>query len=56
MQRFCWRCAAALGQPPPVRCDACGQEHFDNPEPSGNALVVSDGSVLLVRPRDRSLA
>jgi ADP-ribose pyrophosphatase YjhB (NUDIX family) len=50
--RYCWRCAAALpsreGQSP-VICSSCGEEHYVNPKPCGDAVVVSDGRVLLLR-------
>ncbi|HEX7083582.1 MAG TPA: NUDIX domain-containing protein [Gaiellaceae bacterium] len=47
--RFCSACGAPLREPPPTRCDACGVEHWRNPKPCANALVVSDGRVLLAR-------
>ncbi len=49
MTRYCWRCAAALPGPAPVRCIGCGEEHYANPKPCGEAVVVSDGQVLLLR-------
>ena len=47
--RYCWRCASSLPDRPPTTCDRCGQEHYDNPKPCGEAVVVRDGQVLLVR-------
>lgn len=47
--RFCSVCAAALPAPPPVRCRACGAEHWHNPKPCAAAVVVRDGEVLLGR-------
>jgi 8-oxo-dGTP diphosphatase len=47
--RYCWRCAAALPGLPPVRCAQCGEEHYANAKPCGEAVVVRDGEVLLVR-------
>jgi 8-oxo-dGTP diphosphatase len=50
--RHCWRCAAALpGREggTPVICTICGQAHYANPKPCGDAVVVSDGEVLLLR-------
>jgi 8-oxo-dGTP diphosphatase len=49
MTRFCWRCSAALAQRPPTTCAACGQPHYLNPRPCGEAVVVRDGRVLLLR-------
>jgi ADP-ribose pyrophosphatase YjhB (NUDIX family) len=49
MRRFCWRCGAALAAPPPTMCSACGQAHYVNPAPCGEAVVVRDGKVLLLR-------
>ena len=34
---------------PPTRCVSCGQEHYANPKPCGEAVVLRDGRVLLVR-------
>lgn len=47
--RYCWRCAAQLTEPPPTVCAACGQEHYVNPRPCGEAVVVRDGRILLLR-------
>jgi 8-oxo-dGTP diphosphatase len=47
--RHCWRCAAVLPGPPPVVCAGCGEVHYANPKPCGEAVVVRDGEVLLVR-------
>jgi ADP-ribose pyrophosphatase YjhB (NUDIX family) len=49
MARFCWRCANALAAAPPTTCAACGQAHYLNPAPCGEAVVVRDGKVLLLR-------
>jgi 8-oxo-dGTP diphosphatase len=46
---YCWKCGSALSQSPPTTCGACGQEHYVNPKPCGEAVVVHDGQVLLVR-------
>jgi ADP-ribose pyrophosphatase YjhB (NUDIX family) len=47
--RYCWNCAAPLAELPPTRCASCGQEHYANPKPCGEAVVLRDGHVLLVR-------
>ncbi len=52
MTRYCWRCAAALPGPPPIVCAACGEAHYLNPKPCGEAVVVRDGAVLLLRRAD----
>jgi 8-oxo-dGTP diphosphatase len=49
MTRHCWRCAAALPGPPPVSCVVCGQEHYNNPKPAAEAIVVRGGQILLIR-------
>lgn len=49
MVRYCWRCATELPGAPPVVCPACGEEHYNNPRPCGEAVLVDDGSLLLVR-------
>jgi 8-oxo-dGTP diphosphatase len=49
MRRFCWRCGRALDATPPTTCGACGQAHYLNPAPCGEAVVVCDGQVLLLR-------
>jgi 8-oxo-dGTP diphosphatase len=46
---FCSSCGARLTAAPPVRCSECGVEHWRNPKPCANALVVDDGRVLLAR-------
>lgn len=51
--RYCWKCGSSLGDRPPTLCDACGQEHYDNPKPCGEAVVVRDGEVLMVRRAQR---
>jgi 8-oxo-dGTP diphosphatase len=47
--RFCWQCGTALAASPPTTCAACGQAHYLNPAPCGEAVVVRDGQVLLLR-------
>jgi 8-oxo-dGTP diphosphatase len=46
---FCSSCGAGLSTPPPVQCAACGAQHWRNPKPCANALVVHDGRVLLAQ-------
>jgi ADP-ribose pyrophosphatase YjhB (NUDIX family) len=48
-RRYCWRCGAALPAAPPTTCGACGQEHYLNPAPCGEAVVVRADKVLLLR-------
>lgn len=51
--RYCWRCAAPLPAPPPARCASCGEIHYANPKPCGNAVAIDSGRVLmLLRARD----
>lgn len=47
--RHCWRCGTALAAPPPTVCAVCGQAHYLNPAPCGEAVVVREGRVLLLR-------
>ncbi len=49
MARFCWRCGAMLKGRPPTVCAACGQAHYLNPRPCGEAVVIRAGEVLLLR-------
>lgn len=49
MIRFCWRCAAVLPAVPPTTCAVCGEVHYVNPKPCGNAVVIHEGRLLLVR-------
>ena len=49
LMRFCWRCGASLPATPPTTCTACGQAHYLNPVPCGEAVVVREGKVLLLR-------
>jgi 8-oxo-dGTP diphosphatase len=46
--RFCWRCGIALDATPPTTCTACGEAHYLNPAPCGEAVVVREGKVLLL--------
>jgi 8-oxo-dGTP diphosphatase len=48
MPRYCWRCGTALSGPPPTTCGACGQAHYLNPRPCGEAVVITEGRVLLL--------
>jgi 8-oxo-dGTP diphosphatase len=51
--RYCWRCAAVLPAVPPTTCAVCGEVHYVNPKPCGNAVVIDDGRILLaLRARD----
>lgn len=53
MIRHCWRCAAVLPGVPPTTCAVCGEVHYVNPKPCGNAVVIDGDRVLLVlRARD----
>jgi 8-oxo-dGTP pyrophosphatase MutT (NUDIX family) len=46
----CPNCGLALPQRPPVRCPACGAEHWRNAKPCAGALVTDgDGRLLLLR-------
>jgi 8-oxo-dGTP diphosphatase len=48
--RFCPNCAAPLPHRPPLRCPACGAEHWRNAKPCAGALVTGkDGRLLLLR-------
>ena len=47
--RHCWRCGAPLGAVPPTTCASCGEVHYVNPRPCGDAVVVRDGRILLMR-------
>jgi 8-oxo-dGTP diphosphatase len=46
---YCWNCGQRLDETPPTLCGACGQEHHLNPKPCGEAVVLREGRVLLVR-------
>ena len=46
---FCHACGAAAGVPPPFECAGCGQPHYLNPRPTGCALVMHGGKLLLVK-------
>jgi 8-oxo-dGTP diphosphatase len=51
--RHCWRCAAALPAVPPTTCAVCGEIHYVNPKPCGNAVVLDgDRVLLLLRTRE----
>ena len=52
--RFCSRCGTSLSSLPPVICPACGADHYNNPRPCGEAVVVRDGRVLLMRRAERA--
>lgn len=45
----CWRCGSLLVHAPPTRCDACRQAQYANPKPCGEAVVMQDSRVLLVK-------
>lgn len=45
--RFCSACGDGLAAVPPVTCGSCGAEHWHNPKPCANAVVVDGGRVLL---------
>ena len=45
----CPACGALLAHRPPVRCPACGAEHWRNAKPCAGVLIVRDGRLLLLR-------
>jgi len=47
--RFCSACGSPLSSRPPVRCGSCGTNHWLNPWPCANGIVVEDTRVLLGR-------
>jgi ADP-ribose pyrophosphatase YjhB (NUDIX family) len=47
--RYCWSCGKLLHEPPPTYCEHCGQRHYRNPKPCGEAIVIEQGRVLLMR-------
>jgi ADP-ribose pyrophosphatase YjhB (NUDIX family) len=47
--RYCWSCGTLLHEPPPTYCEHCGQRHFRNPKPCGEAIMIERGRVLLMR-------
>ena len=49
MTRFCWRCGVRLDAALPTTCGACGQAHYLNPRPCGEAVVLRGDQVLLLR-------
>ncbi|MFN3254327.1 MAG: NUDIX domain-containing protein [Ilumatobacter sp.] len=46
---FCSFCGQALADLPPTQCRHCGEHHWNNPKPSGSAIVERDGRALLVK-------
>jgi ADP-ribose pyrophosphatase YjhB (NUDIX family) len=48
MTRYCWRCATPLAAVPPTTCGSCGEVHYVNPKPCGNAVAVHAGQVLML--------
>ena len=46
--RHCWRCRALLGAVPPTTCATCGEVHYANPKPCGNAVVIDSGRLLML--------
>lgn len=51
MSHYCPRCGAALADPPPVRCDACGYRQYVNARPCGGVVVVRGGTEFLAARR-----
>lgn len=49
MTRYCWRCATPLPEPPPTTCRHCGEIHYVNPKPCGDAIVIREGRLLMLR-------
>jgi ADP-ribose pyrophosphatase YjhB (NUDIX family) len=47
--RFCSACGEALPNEPPVTCPACAADHWRNPKPCANAIVLDGDRVLLAR-------
>ncbi|MGH2861202.1 MAG: NUDIX hydrolase [Solirubrobacteraceae bacterium] len=47
--RHCWNCGAPLQALPPTQCSSCGQHHYVNPKPCGEAVVVHEEHILLVQ-------
>jgi 8-oxo-dGTP diphosphatase len=47
--RYCSACGAALASAPPTTCAACGTDHWRNPKPCANAIVLDGDRVLLTR-------
>ncbi len=48
-RRYCWRCGSAFHQPLPTICGSCGQSHYNNPKPCGEAVVIRGREVLLMQ-------
>lgn len=47
--RHCPACGAEVDRPLPFTCDACGTPQYDNPRPTGCALVMHGARLLLIR-------
>jgi 8-oxo-dGTP diphosphatase len=52
LHRHCFNCGSVLGAPPPTTCERCGQAHYLNPKPCGEAVVIEGGRVLLALRAD----
>lgn len=48
-RRYCTRCGSELEAPPPTTCRVCQSVTYSNPKPCGEAVIVRNGLVLLVR-------
>lgn len=46
---FCCYCGRELADIPPTQCGHCGEYHWNNPKPSGSAIVEREGRALLVK-------
>lgn len=46
---FCSYYGQGLAHIPPTQCESCGEHHWNNPKPSGSAIVERDGKALLVK-------
>src|SRR5712691_89287 len=51
MTPHCTACGAVLPSRPPVRCAACGTEHWENAKPCAGVLVTDAGGRLLLLRR-----
>lgn len=47
--RYCGYCGALLPAEPPTECAQCRRGHWRNAKPCAGALVMHDGTLLLVR-------